>query len=162
MVKLTRDANNEYTYFMPCYNPTSSSGGIRLGSTSGFWNVVYATNGVKTSSDRSLKENINYLNKESSINYDDLYNFIKNDYALATYNYIGESEKRISAIAQDMLVNSDGTDNKIGQLITNSEEAYKTQATLAIEETQLVNVLIGALKKTMEKVEELEDKLNSK
>ena len=61
-----------------------------------------------------------------------------------------------------MLVNSDGTDNKIGQLITNSEEAYKNQATLAIEETQLVNVLIGALKKTMEKVEELENKLNSK
>lgn len=61
-----------------------------------------------------------------------------------------------------MLVNSDGTDNKVGQLITNAEEAYKNQATLAIEETQLVNVLIGALKKTMEKVEELENKLNSK
>ena len=147
---------------MPCYNPTSTSGGIRLGSTNGFWNVVYATNGVKTSSDRTLKENIDYLDGNSSIDYDDLYNFIKNDYSLATYNYIGESEKRLSAIAQDMLVNSDGTDNKVGQLITNAEEAYKTQATLAIEETQLVNVLIGALKKTMEKVEELEDKLNSK
>ena len=162
MVKLTRDANNEYTYFMPCYNPTSTSGGIRLGSTNGFWNVVYATNGVKTSSDRTLKENIDYLDGNSSIDYDDLYNFIKNDYSLATYNYIGESEKRLSAIAQDMLVNSDGTDNKVGQLITNAEEAYKNQATLAIEETQLVNVLIGALKKTMEKVEELENKLNSK
>ena len=146
---------------------------------------------ISSTSDRTLKENIKYLDynninskartiENDDITLDDMYNFINNDYMLANYNYIGEEEKTISAIAQDLLVNMDGTDNKVGQLITHRckkteddgkgtiietdsengktiEQAEMVESeTVAINQTELLNITIGAFQKACEKIESLE------
>lgn len=163
---------------------------------------------ITSSSDRTLKENIKYLNyqnvnpravtiDEEDISLDDMYNFINNDYMLASYNYIGKDTKTISAIAQDLLINLDGTDNKVGQLITErtkgvnpeavdpeptaknkrnitplsedvdivEEEEIEVKANettseiLGINQTELLNVTIGALQKACQEIEILKAKV---
>lgn len=158
-------------YFRPCY-PSA----VRLGSTSYMWNILYSKEGTSTGSDRRLKENIRYIDKSkgisNTVSCSDMLNFIANDYALAQYNYINDEDKkeRVSAIAQDLLVNSDGTDNVIGQMLVNNKEALqeKTQGEegyLSINQTQLLNTLIGAFQEykkiTDKKIEELENKINN-
>ncbi|WP_312288074.1 hypothetical protein [Terrisporobacter sp.] len=149
-------------YFDPHYNNT-----VRLGSTTYSWNVVYAQNGVNTTSDRNFKENIKYINKNSDCfsNFD-MYKFIKEDYLLAQYNYIGDEvdDEKISAIAQDLLVNTDGTDNELGQLVVNYKDAVKNNIEgespkLSISQVQLLNIAIGALQQVMLKIEELEKRI---
>lgn len=149
-------------YFDPHMNNT-----VRLGSTTYSWNVVYAQNGVNTTSDRNFKENIKYINKNSDcFSNSDMYKFIKEDYLLAQYNYIGDKvdDEKISAIAQDLLVNTDGTDNELGQLVVNYKDAVKNNIEgespkLSISQVQLLNIAIGALQQAMLKIEELEKRI---
>nr|UVM81360.1 MAG: chaperone of endosialidase [Bacteriophage sp.] len=152
-------------YFRPGYNGT-----VRSGSTSYPWYNVYSKNGVSTTSDRNAKENIQYLNRSSYqktspfISNADMFKFIKDDYLMAQYNYIGDDEIKVSAIAQDLLVDEEGNENKIGNLIVNNQEALEERkegenSLLTINQTQLLNVTIGALQETMQKVEELENRI---
>ena len=151
---------DDYTYF----NPTVDNL-IRLGSTSYRWSTCYSAGGVSTSSDRTLKENIQYLpydninsrvKTDDAITVDDCLDFIINDYLLATYNYIADETKetKLSAIAQDIIVNEDGSDNKIGQLVVNCEEIIDENGTLGMNQTQLLNVAIGSIQALNKKVEE--------
>ncbi|MPL91709.1 hypothetical protein SDC9_37785 [bioreactor metagenome] len=156
-----RNSSGNY-YFDPHMNNT-----VRLGSTTYSWNVVYAQNGVNTTSDRNFKENIKYINKNSDcFSNDDMYKFIKEDYLLAQYNYIGDEvdDEKISAIAQDLLVNTDGTDNELGQLVVNYKDAVKNNKEgenpkLSINQVQLLNIAIGALQQAMLKIEVLEKRI---
>lgn len=143
-----------------------------LGTASYMWNTVYATNGVKTSSDRTKKENIKYFDygtnpetiKETNLGLNDLFNFITTDYELTTYNYIGMNKKRLSGVAQDAICNKDGSDNMVGQLVVDCEDAVSNGAGLCIDQTQLLNVTIGAFQQfvmdTNIKTEKLETKIN--
>lgn len=164
-IEYKKDSNNNYV-FRHCSE--NSKTGVYNGTGSYMWNVVYAINGVKTSSDRTMKENIKYLDNVSN-HYVDVTNelttkklldFIVNDYALTTYNYIGSNEKKLSGVAQDIIVNADGTDNTVGQLIVDCEEAYEEQCGLCINQTQLLNVSIGAIQELYKKIGILEGKLN--
>ena len=154
----------DYKYFRPCYNGT-----VRNGSSSYPWSTVYSKSGVNTTSDRTMKENIVYIDRSKSnetVTTNEMYDFIKNDYVLAQYNYIGEKEEKVSAIAQDLLVNVDGTDNKLGQMIVNSEEVMLANidgedAKLSINQTQLLNFTIGALQQAMKKIETLEEEIKN-
>lgn len=150
-------------YFRPCYN-----GVVRNGSSSYPWYSVYSKNGVSTTSDRNLKENIRYIDREktNTVSSDAMYNFIKDDYVLAQYSYIGDTEEKISAIAQDLLVNMDGSDNIVGQMLVNNEEVLNDvnngeKGVLSINQTQLLNVTIGALQKAMNKIETLEKEIEN-
>lgn len=146
----------------------------RLGSANYLWNILYCKNGVNQSSDRNLKENIRYvdenlpdklaktISEESDITSEELYNFVKDDLFLAKYNFIGEAEEKIGFIAQDILYNLDGTDNKIGQMIVNVKESEKTNAPLSYNEGNYVNVLAGALKQAILKIEKLEELINGR
>ncbi|WP_434796617.1 hypothetical protein [Terrisporobacter vanillatitrophus] len=156
-----RSSSGNY-YFDPHENGT-----VRLGSTTYSWNIVYSKNGVSTTSDRNYKENIKYVNKDATcFSNADMYKFMKDDYLLAQYNYIGDDieDEKISAIAQDLLVNIDGTDNKLGQLVVNYKDAVEMNeqgenSKLSINQTQLLNVAIGALQHAMFKIEELEKRI---
>lgn len=146
----------------------------RLGSLNYLWNIVYSKNGVNQTSDRNLKENISYvdenlpnksaktISEESDITSEELYNFVKNDLFLAKYNFIGEAEDKIGFVAQDLLYNLDGTDNKIGQMIVSAKESAKTNAPLSYNEGNYVNVLAGALKQAILKIEKLEELINGR
>ena len=158
-----RNSSGNY-YFDP-----HASNAVRLGSTSYLWNVVYATNGVKTSSDRNLKENIKYLKYDGvnplattsdEITTKDLLEFITNDYLLATYNYIGQDDTKLSAVAQDVIYKPDSSINKVGELIVDCEEVVDNNTMLTMNQTQLLNVVIGALQELNNKVNELEVSIN--
>lgn len=151
-------------FFMPDYNATSSTVGVRLGSSGHMWSTVYAKGGVSSSSDRTLKENIRYLDADNpnatlSTDYteDDLYNFVRDDLMMAEYNFIGDDEKFIGFIAQDLLYNADGSDNVIGQIIVN--KPGEEQAPLSYNEKNYMGILAGALRKAIKKIEDLEKRV---
>ena len=155
------------------FRPTVTSV-TRLGSLNFLWNILYSKNGVNQSSDRNLKENIRYVDeslpnqlaespsKENDITSEELYNFVKDDLFLAKYNFIGETEEKIGFIAQDLLYNTDGTDNKIGQIIVSTKDSARANAPLSYNVGNYVNVLAGALKQAILKIEDLEKRLGEK
>ncbi len=62
----------------------------------------------------------------------------------ATYNYKNQNETKISAVAQDVIINADGTESTVGNLIVDCEEAVDNNSMLTMNQTQLLNVVIGA------------------
>ena len=119
------------------------------------WNGKNIYNAVWVdASDRTLKENIEYEKDTSKY-----YNFIKDDYVMARYNYIGDSRTKISAIAQDLMVNLDGTDNEVGQLMVNCKDFMEKQHPVGIDQNQLLNVTVGALQEAIKKIEALENEI---
>lgn len=78
----------------------------------------------------------------------------------------GDDKLRMNFIAQDLLVNEDGTDNKVGQMIVNpvavpTEEIAegKPYPTLSYDSGMYVSVLAGALKEAINKIEQLEARI---
>lgn len=158
-----RNSGGNY-YFDPHYNGT-----VRNGSATFAWNILYAKGGVNTTSDRNQKENIIYLNHKNTrsipiVSTMAMYDFIKNDYLMAQYNYKGDIDVKISAVAQDLIVDQEGNLNKIGNLIINNDEVLDLKkknidANLSINQTQLLNVTIGALQESMNKIDKLERRI---
>ena len=155
------DTVDSNAYFRP-----TTDNGTRCGSSANRWSTVYSAGGVSTSSDRRLKENIKYLEYENinvnvettnEISTKDCLDFITNDYIMATYNYISDEykETKLSAIAQDVLISEDGTENKIGTLVVNCEEVKRENGNLGMNQTQLLNVLIGAVQELSNQINEL-------
>jgi hypothetical protein len=160
---------SRYVIFNEYIRP-NSNGSIDMGASSYRWRTVYSANGVSTTSDRTLKENIKYVRTgETEINYNDMYNFVKNDLELATYNYINSEERHINFIAQDLLANEDGTDNKVGQFIINPVpvpakediENGEPYPLLSYNTNIYTSVLAGALKESIDKIEEDNEKIKT-
>ena len=138
-------------------------------------NAVYAGTVTATShpttSDRTLKENINYISNAATINDETItlaecYNFIKDDLAIATYNYIADEDDRqkIGFIAQDLLYNEDQTDNKVGQLIIDNFQGTdmgKGESKLTYDSNNLFGVMLAAMQVMANKIEYLEQKLEN-
>lgn len=158
---------NRYVIFNEYIRP-NGNGTIDMGASSYRWRTVYSANGVSTTSDRTLKENIKYVRTgETEIDYNDMYKFVKDDLELATYNYINSDEKFINFVAQDLLANEDGTDNVVGQFIVNPVpvpakediENGEDYPLLSYNTNIYTSVLAGALKESINKIEELEERL---
>lgn len=156
-LELTQQADKN-VYFRPGY-----PGQTILGHPAKMFNTVYSVNGISSSSDRTLKENIKYLDTsnnaraiQSDLTEEDLYNFVRDDLITAEFNFIGDDKKHIGFIAPDLLYNSDGTDNRVGQLIVNKPESkqsldngdgtYAGQSPLNYNEKIYTNVIAGALR----------------
>ena len=142
---------------------------INLGSGDYRFKSIYLNAQPNVSSDRTLKENIKYVNSdESDVSYEDMYAFVKDDLELATYNLVEHDKLNMGFIAQDLLVNLDGTDNKVGQMIVNpvavpTEEEIeegKPYPTLSYDTGMYTSVLAGALKEAINKIEQLEARIN--
>ena len=133
------------------------AGGVTAnGSKTYPWKSVY-TNALNNNSDRSLKENIKYLGEDEKLTTKDMYDFIKDDCALATFNYKSDKDKtpKLNFIANDIIVNPDGSDNKVGQLIVNP----KDDDILSYDVINYVSVINGALQEAINKIEVLENKI---
>ena len=161
-IRFSYDSTGNYVF-----RPDDQNKDIYLGTKNYSWKTCYAINGVSTTSDRTVKENIQYLDynnlntraiTNNNITTKDCLDFITNDYLLATYNYISDDKKatKLSAIAQDVIVNADGSDNTIGQLIVTAQESAEENAILCMNQTQLLNVAIGAIQSLNDKVKNLE------
>lgn len=155
-----QDREDGYSYFRP-----GNNGMVHLGYSGAMFNKVYSVSGIDSSSDRTVKENIQYLDTsnnpeaiQSDITEEDLYNFVRDDLITAKFNYTGQGKDYIGFIAQDVLCNADGTDNKVGQLIVNPPD--EEQSPVTISDKNYIGVLAGALRKAIHKIEELEKRLN--
>ena len=155
-----QDREDGYSYFRPGNNAM-----VHLGYSGAMFNKVYSVSGIDSSSDRTVKENIEYLDTsnnaraiQSDITEEDLYNFVRDDLIMAKFNYIRQEKDYIGFIAQDILCNTDGTDNKIGQLIVNKPD--DEQSPVTISDKNYIGVLAGALRKAIHKIEELENQIN--
>ena len=133
--------------------------------------------------DRTHKENILYIKEGtngktissfnlSDITLEDMYNFVKEDLALAQYNQINEEEemefdedgfpisfpnnsevvKELGLLGQDII----SSENPVVDLIVNAEDAFKRNVSLECNDNNYVNVLAGALKLAIQKIEKLE------
>lgn len=143
----------------------SKAGVTYLGTTTYPWKEVIAKTLTQTS-DRTLKENIVYLSNaistydlNNSITINDCYNFVANDLPVALYNYIDDDVQKIGFIAQDIIYNSDETDNKIGQLIVNPKSYSEEDGKLTYDMNNYVSVLAGALQVSIRKTKVLEEKI---
>ena len=136
--------------------------------------------------DRTHKENILYVEDRgimpcanssilSNISLEDMYNFVKEDLALAQYNQIKEEEemefdeegfpisfpdnsepvKELGLLGQDIVF----SENPVVDLVVNTEDAFKRNVALECNESNYVNVLAGALKQAIHKIEVLEQKV---
>ena len=137
--------------------------------------------------DRTHKENVLYVEDRgimpcanssnlSNISLEDMYNFIKEDLALAQYNQINEeveevefdeegfpvsfpnnSEpvKELGVLGQDIVF----SENPVVDLIVNTEDAFRRNVALECNENNYVNVLAGALKQAIHKIEVLEQRV---
>ena len=133
--------------------------------------------------DRTHKENVLYIKEGtnvktissfnlSDITLEDMYNFVKEDLALAQYNQINEEEemefdedgfpisfpnnsevvKELGLLGQDIIT----SENPVVDLIVNAEDAFKRNVSLECNDNNYVNVLAGALKQAIQKIEKLE------
>lgn len=156
---------------------------FQLGTTSNRWSWINLVNSPNVSSDRTLKENIQYLrnnnvSKDDAMTYSDMYNFVRDDLELAKYNFKGQDTEEINFIAQDLLYNLDGTNNKVGQFIVNpvapnTEEEIEAikenleegqeyhDPTLSYDMGNYVSVLAGALKSAINEIEILKQEVIS-
>ena len=101
------------THVIPDGNNTYTCGG-----SSNRWSTVYAVNAFNTSDER-YKENIEYVDTKRNDEAKRLHEFYKNDFKLATYNYVGQEHKEYGFIAQDFARSSIGEN-----LVIDSEEGY--------------------------------------
>lgn len=143
----------------------SLSGETYLGTSTYYWKQVAATE-FKNTSDRTLKENITYLSNSkaksaSDITIYDMYNFVKDDLPIATYNYIDDDTEKVGFIAQDIIYNEDESDNIIGQLIVNPQSYNEEEGHLTYDINNYVSVLAGALQVALKKIDELENEINN-
>lgn len=137
-----------------------------LGSSSNRWKCIYSNEALSVASDRNAKENIEYINPlyqkatTSDITLDDLYSFVKNELYIAKYNYKNSSEDTIGFIAQDLLEvnvnNSKAYD--IANIVVNVDE----EKNLSYDTGAYMNVLAGALKQAILKIEKLEGLINGR
>ena len=85
-----------------------------------------------------------------------MYDFVKDDLYLAEYNFIGQDDKKLGFIAQDIV------DTKIGEKITtysqDSEEG-KGDNYLGYDTSNYTNVLAGALKEAINEIEKLKEEI---
>lgn len=121
----------------------------------------YINGSVAPNSDKSLKENIRYIDAPTTYSNDDLlekadlYDFIVNQVSLCEYNFIGKDRDNIGFIANDY----EGT--KVGDKIVNRDEETDL---LSYDMANLLFATIGALQEEVrtkdEKIASLEDRLS--
>lgn len=141
--------------------------------------------------DKTHKENIHYINEvaffkapsdNSNITLNDLYDFVRDDLILASYtskkescsddssfpfdfleeeiieNTVFQKEKiELGFLGQDL----EDSNNKIKNLIANIDDARQRNDAIKCNEINYINVLAGALKQAINKIEMLEEKLNN-
>lgn len=143
--------------------------GKNLGQSSSKFTQCVATNfygKMNSTSDIRFKQNVKYLDDKNTnkalsskdLSTSDLYDFVKNDLKLSTYNfteeYLGEgiqdNHLNIGFIAQDI------QNTKVGEHIV---ELYDDKGHLCYDVNNFINTLAGALQEEIKKRELLEQEV---
>lgn len=140
-------------YFYPL-----SDGDWALGKSNYRWSNLY-TKSVTNTSDERLKENIEYIDtvatntENKNITIDDLYDFVKDNLKLATYDFINNKNEdtankgKLGFIAQDFL------NNPVGESILLPKE--NENDFLSYDLNNYINLLAGALQKAITNIENI-------
>lgn len=143
------------------FRPVTTNAEVQLGSGNYRWHTVFAKNALNASSDRTLKENIKYIEEvpnvkaatTNEITTKDMYDFVNNDLYIAKYNFIGDNNNKYGFIAQDIV------DTKVGsEIITCDRE---NNDTLGYDTSNYTNVLAGALKEAINEIEKLKEEIKA-
>lgn len=129
--------------------------------------------------DRTHKEDVSYIKNDNvslafneDIHLSDMYNFVKDDLFLAEFNPVqeieeeydmegfpitlpSEKERELGFLGQDLLTST----NPVVDLILNTKQARKHNTALVCNQDNYINILAGALKQAIEKIEVLESKI---
>lgn len=131
----------------------NTPGGYSLGTSNNPFYMLYSTYGVKQVSDKRDKIDIQYLS-EGNLTDQDCSKFVKDELKLATYKMKDSrdvNDTQIGFIAQDII------DTKLGSLIVEKGEKEEDRLTYSL--SNYVNVLAGALKESLNKIDTLEKRL---
>ncbi|WP_148550651.1 phage tail spike protein [Paraclostridium bifermentans] len=132
-----------------------------MGTPDGRWYTIYLSSAPDISSDITLKENIVYTDEKSivprfanlveddSLTYQDMYDFYKDIYRSAEYNYLKDDKRVLGIIAQDIV------NTKVGSKIIRHNENGK----LSYSQETRVTVLEGALKQAILEIEKLKEEI---
>lgn len=133
--------------------------GNTMGTSDGRWGTIYLSSAPDISSDITLKENVIYLDNKSEVpylksnddvlTYKDMYDYFKNDYVSARYNYKETTDSLYGIIAQDI------QKTKVGKNIIKTNDDGKLSY---LQETRQT-VTEGALKEAIDKIDSLEKRL---
>lgn len=150
-------------YFRPAVN-----GAWANGNPNYRWSTVYTVNGVNAASDLRLKENVEYIqesnsatplsSKENRITQEDMYNFIKDEFKLASYNYKGEKFEGNTELSYNLgFIAQDLKDSNVGKqfIIPPQEDGDSYSYNMG----SYIGVLAGALRIAINKIESLENKI---
>lgn len=126
-----------------------------MGTPDGRWYTIYLSSAPDISSDITLKENIVYTDEKSiiprmaniieddSLTYQDMYEFYRDIYRSAEYNYLKDDKRVLGIIAQDIV------NTKVGDKIIRHNKDGK----LSYSQETRVTVLEGALKEAISEIE---------
>lgn len=150
-------------YFRP-----AAQGAWANGHPSYRWSTLYSVNGVNASSDLRLKENVEYIqetngisrlsSKGNNITQEDMYNFIKDEFKLASYNYKGEKFEGNTELSYNLgFIAQDLKDSNVGRqfIIPPQEE----EGAYSYNMGSYIGVLAGALRIAINKIESLENRI---
>lgn len=139
--------------------------GVYLGTANFRWNTLYAMSPANVTSDRELKENIEYIQEQdlspqakttSDLSISEMYDFVKDNLNLAKYNYKSKKDEvEIGFVAQDVIYNEDGTDNKVGQYLVDPAKARENDTFLSYSTGTYTSIIAGALKHSINEIEAL-------
>lgn len=139
--------------------------------------------------DKTHKENISYIENMGShsklpigsVTLSDMYDFVKDDLSLASYTQIVEEDisnmssfeflgETIEQTKQDPYIETElgflGQDlenstNAVKDLVVDSEKSKRFNIAMTCNQNNYINVLAGALKIAINKIENLEKQLNN-
>lgn len=145
---------NKDGYLYNEYKSGGSTAGFALGKSDRPFYSLHTSKGTFQVSDKRDKENIEYIDKsKNNLSGKDCLSFVKDNLNLATYNMKTDKDakKQLGFIAQDIM------DTKLGSLIVEKGETEEDRLTYSL--SNYVNVLAGALKESLNKIDTLEKRL---
>ena len=137
------------------------SGNTQLGTSTNPWYTLLCRYAPQVVSDARKKKDIHYINNNlartlsNELTLDDMYNYVKNDLKLATYQLIDSRSEDKDKIEIGFMI-QDIKDTKVGKYIANT----KDEDNYTYDMANRISVLEGALQVAINKIEELENKLN--
>ena len=162
VIEFYKDTGNTYVFRQRGNNHPNS---VMLGTGNFRWNTLYAMSPTNVTSDRELKENIEYIQEQdlnpaakttTDLSISEMYDFVKDNLNLAKYNYKSKKDEvEIGFVAQDVIYNEDGTDNKVGQYLVDPAKARENDTFLSYSTGTYTSIIAGALKHSINEIEAL-------
>ncbi len=154
--------NNPYSVQLQDEGYMYPTGNTQLGTSLNPWYTLLCTHAPQVVSDARKKKNIHYVNNNlartlsNELTLDDMYNYVKNDLKLATYQLIDSRSEDKDKIEIGFMI-QDIKDTKVGKYIANTKDKDNYTYDMA----NRISILEGALQVAIKKIEQLENEITN-